>query len=261
MQNIVTSDAVGSSSSAEYRIQEHEQLLLPQLDESTSAEALQEGRVCQEPWYLPICATSAVIFLSRISAGTLFRTKSLVTSGGALCAVVYTQKVTVTPCGGDGRNVALNIHKKMKDDHAGARLRGVSAGSVVLATNRSTSPSELTDHPFFALRQMWSLCSASETRSFTFRVTLALNLKGTCERRVVGGLWGLPPEKPKRKPRANFGNQGIKCRRKTWKSHKIKGNWKSLFKLLEIFFGGRFLKGCIFVGGWTSAGCFGVKVG
>lgn len=40
-----------------------------------------------------------------------------------LCAVVYTQEVTVTPCGGDGRNVALDIHKKMKDGHAGARLR------------------------------------------------------------------------------------------------------------------------------------------
>ena len=124
MWRISCSDAVGSSSSAEYRIQEQEQLLLPQLDGPTSAEALREGRVSQEPWYLPICATSAVIFLSRILAGTLFRTKSLVTSGGALCAVVYTQEASVTRClasstWGDDHSLALWY----TGDHAGARLR------------------------------------------------------------------------------------------------------------------------------------------
>lgn len=163
---------------------------------------LREGRVYQEPWYLPICATSAVIFLSRILAGTLFRAKSLVASGGdPLCGCLYT--------GGD-RNTLWRRREKRRPEHSQEDERwpcrrttpGVSAGSVVLATNRSTSPSQLTDHPFFALRQMWSLCSASETRSFTFRVTLALNLKGTCERRVVGGFWWLSPEKK------TNGNQG-----------------------------------------------------
>lgn len=151
----------------------------------------------------------------------------MASGGNPLCGCLYT--------GGD-RNTLWRRREKRRAGHSQEDERwpcrrttpGVSAGSVVLATNRSTSPSQLNDHPFFALRQMWSLCSASETRSFTFRVTLALNLKGTCERRVVGGFWWQ--KKNERKPSANFGNQGIKCPRKTWKSHKMKGEWKIIIQ-------------------------------